>query len=230
MAQPDTASSRVATPDGLLPDLLVEPLSDFRVQIVEGRRVVRFSASIGNRGDGPLEVVGTRTSTSTPEMAVVQRIEQPGGGYVSVPTDAVMRYASADGHAHWHVQDAARYTLEAPGEDEPRVAHKEGFCLVDGTALEGTPDGAGEYRSCAEGLPDSRSAREGISVGWSDPYPFDVWGQWIDLTGLALPGRYCVAATADPLGLLAEKDTANNTASALLDLTSNGVTVVGTGC
>jgi hypothetical protein len=229
VADPSAAQQRVTTED-LLPDLQVEPLSDFRVQILDGRRIVRFTATISNRGDGPLEVAAARTSTSTPDMPVVQRIYQRDGSYEAVPTEAVMRYAAADRHSHWHLQKAAEYTLRAPGDDNSRAAHKEGFCLVDGTRLDGTPDGIDDYHNCAEGETDSRSVREGISVGWSDPYPFDVWGQWIDLTGLPLPGRYCVAATADPLGLLVEKDAGNNAASALLDLTSNGVTVVGAGC
>ena len=223
-----SAHQRVPTAEDRLPDLQVEPLSDFRVQILDGRRVVRFTAALGNRGDGPLEVAGTRTSTSAPEMAVVQRIHQSDGSYESVPTDAVMYYASADRHSHWHLMKAAEYDLTVPGEANPRVAHKEGFCLIDGAAVGSTSDGS--YHGCGEGLADSRAVGQGISVGWSDPYSFDVWGQWIDLTGLPLPGQYCLGATADPQGLLVEKDDRNNRTTALLDLTSNGVTVVGTGC
>ncbi len=223
-----SAEHYVATPEDQLPDLRVEPLSDFHVQIFDGRRVVRFTAAIANRGDGPLEVTGTRTSTGTSEMGVVQHISQRDGGRETVPTGASMYYASADRHSHWHLLKAADYSLTVPGEDAPRVAHKEGFCLIDDTAVGATSDG--RYGGCGEGLADSRSVTQGISVGWSDPYSYDVWGQWIDLTGLPLPGQYCITAKADPLGVLVEKDKGNNTASALLDLTSDGVTVVGTGC
>ena len=222
------AQNEVTTAEDLLPDLQVEPLSDFHVQIVDGRRVVRFTASIGNRGDGPLEISGSRTSTATPDMAVVQHIYQRAGGYVSVPTQAVFRHATADRHNRWHLLKAAEYTLRVPGEVNPLVAHREGFCLTDDTRLGGTA--VAGYNGCVEGQSDSRSITEGISVEWSRPYQFSVWGQWIDLTALPLPGRYCVAATADPLGLLTEKNKANNTASALLDLTSNSVTVVSSGC
>lgn len=229
-----TAPHRAAGPEDRLPDLQMEPLSDHRVQIFEGRRVLRFTAVIANRGEGALELVGSRTSTSTEEMSVIQRISQRDGGHQSVPTDAVMTYAVDDNHSHWHFQHAAEYNLKVPGEEHPRVAHKEGFCLIDDVRLPGdssgeTPDTA-EYVGCEEGLTETRSVRQGISVGWGDPYSFDVWGQWIDLTGLPLPGRYCLEATADPRGLLAETDTGNNTTTALVDLTSNDVKVVDTEC
>ncbi|MFI7494640.1 lysyl oxidase family protein [Kocuria sp. M4R2S49] len=229
-----SAPHRVAGPEDRLPDLQIEPLSDLRVQILEGRRVLRFTAVIANRGDGALELTASRTSTSTQEMPVVQRIYQRDGGYESVPTDAVVSYAVADKHSHWHLQHAAQYSLRVPGEEHPRVAHKEGFCLIDDVRLPGAsaaePAESAEYLGCEEGLTESRSVTQGISVGWGDPYSFDVWGQWIDLTGLPLPGRYCVEATADPRGLLAETDTGNNTTTTLVDLTSDDVKVVDTGC
>lgn len=233
-ADHDSAPHRVPGPEDQLPDLQIEPLSDLRVQILQARRVLRFTAIIANRGDGALELAASRTSTSTQQMPVVQRIYQRGGGYESVPTDAVVSYAVADRHSHWHLQHAAEYSLRVPGEEHARVAHKEGFCLIDDVRLRGAssaePAESAEYLGCEEGLTESRSVRQGISVGWGDPYPFDVWGQWIDLTGLPLPGRYCLTATADPRGLLAEIDTGNNTTTTLVDLTSNNVTVVGTGC
>lgn len=229
-----SAPHRVAGPEDRLPDLQMEPLSDHRVQILEGRRVLRFTAVIANRGDGPLELVGSRTSTATEEMSVVQRISQRGGGHESVPTDAVMTYAVDDNHSHWHLQHAAEYSLRVPGEEHPRVAHKEGFCLIDDVRLPGESSGetaeSAEYTGCEEGMTETRSVTQGISVGWGDPYTFDVWGQWIDLTGLPLPGRYCLEATADPRGLLAETDTGNNTTTTLVDLTANDVKVVGTEC
>lgn len=229
-----TAPHRAAGPEDRLPDLRMEPLSDYRVQILEGRRVLRFTAVIANRGDGALELVGTRTSTSTERMSVVQRISQRDGGHESVPTDAVMDYSVEDNHSHWHLQHAAEYSLRGPGEEHPRIAHKEGFCLIDDVRLPG--DSSGEtadpavYDGCEEGLTETRTVTQGISVGWGDPYSFDVWGQWIDLTGLPLPGRYCLEATADPRGLLAETDTGNNTTTTLVDLTSDDVEVVDTTC
>lgn len=234
IADHGTASHRAAGPEDQLPDLQMEPLSDYRVQILEGRRVLRFTAVIANRGEGALELVGSRTSISTEQLSVVQRISQRDGGHESVPTDAVMDYSIEDKHSHWHLQHAAEYGLRVPGEEHPRIAHKEGFCLIDDMRLPG--DSSGEtadpavYDGCEEGLTETRTVTQGISVGWGDPYSFDVWGQWIDLSGLPLPGRYCLEATADPRGLLAETDTGNNTTTTLVDLTSNDVKVVDTKC
>jgi|GEM_PF-6511513 len=221
------AAYTAATSEDLLPDLQVEPLGDFRVQILDGRRIVRFTTSIANRGDGPLEIAATRTSTSTPDMAVVQHLYQRAGGYMPVPTRAVLRY-SEEGRQRWKLRDAVEFALRMPGEDKPRVAQTVGLCLTDDTRLGGTSDA--KYDGCVDGRPDARSVAEGISVDWGHLNRFYMGGQWIDITGLPLPGRYCVAATANPLGLLAEKLKDNNGASTLVDLTSNGVTVVSTGC
>lgn len=223
----DPLADPVASPDNLLPDLQVEPLADFQVQILDGRRVLRFTTSIANRGEGPLEIAGTRTSTSTPDMPVVQHVYQRAGGYLPVPTRAVLRFSEV-GRPLWKVQDAVQFTLAVPGEGLPRVSHTVALCLTDDIRLSGVLDA--KYFGCVQGRPDARSVAEGISAGWNHLSRYYLGDQWIDMTGVPVPGRYCVAATANPLGLLDEKLRDNNGASTLVDLASNGVTVVSTGC
>ena len=50
----------------LLPDLAMAPLSDFRIQSVNGRRLLRFTASMVNIGQGHFELRGRRATTSDP--------------------------------------------------------------------------------------------------------------------------------------------------------------------
>jgi len=221
------ASSQTITPEDLLPDLQIEPLNDFRVQILDGRRILRFTSTIANLGDGPLELAATRSSTSTPDLAVVQHVYQPNGGYEPVPSTAVIRFSEDDRH-RWNLTEAAGYTLEVPGEEAPRVTHAVDLCLTDETRLIGTAE-ARSY-SCRAGRPDSRSVTEGLSVGWSTSNRSYFPDQRVDLGGLPLPGQYCVTATADPRKKLSEKTTENNAASSLLDITSNSVTVLTPGC
>ena len=49
----------------------------------------------------------------------------------------------------------------------------------------------------------------GMSVGWSDPYFWQLEDQSVDITGLA-DGGYRLTAVADPDGWLSEVDETNN--------------------
>jgi hypothetical protein len=218
--------SRTTTPEDLLPDLQIEPLSDFRVQILDGRRILRFTAAIANRGDGPLELAGTRSTTSTPDLTVVQHVYQPNGSFLPIPSKAVLSY-SHDRY-DWKLGQAAEYSLKVPGETTPRVTHSIDLCLTDETRLVGTSNARGY--GCLDGRPDSRSVTQGIAAGWSLTNHYYIRDQWVDLTGVGLPGQYCLTAKVDPTGMLTEKSTDNNAASTMVDVASNGVTVVVAGC
>jgi hypothetical protein len=214
-------------PADLLPDLQLEPLGDFRVQVVDGRRVLRLTARIANRGDGPLELAGTRSGTANPELAIVQHIYQPDGSYVPVESAAVLGF-SADNRNQWKLVGAAEYTLKVPGDPTPRVTHSVDLCLADENRLIGEVEARGF--GCLDGRPDGRAVTQGLSVGWSNSDRSYERSQRIDLTGLPLPGQYCVTAAADPRQLLTEKSRENNGASTLVDIASNGVTVVAANC
>ena len=74
---PAPVPARAANP--LLPDIQMARLADFRLQIFNGQRQLRFDAVVVNKGEGPLEVVGSRASTADP-MTVAQRISEEGEG------------------------------------------------------------------------------------------------------------------------------------------------------
>ena len=51
--------------------------------------------------------------------------------------------------------------------------------------------------------------KNGISVGWSDRYPWDFAWQWIDITNLPA-GEYLLKVSADPNGNFEEEREKNN--------------------
>jgi hypothetical protein len=198
-----------------LPDLQMDPLRDFAVETTDdGRRLLRFTATIINVGDGPMEVWAERDGDALREG--VQRVYDDDGEFVDIPTDATFFWAG-DGHDHWHVRDMQGYHVEAlEGGDATAVSEKHGFCLFDNYPLDepipGAPDEA------AYQCPGHRGAARiemGLSVGWRDVYSASLPNQYIDITELPA-GRYRLWAEADPVGTdrstgwFVESDETNN--------------------
>jgi hypothetical protein len=183
---------------------------------------------IVNKG-GTFELIGSRSNTGTATMTVVQNMRRTSGEVRSIPTKATMRFADADGHNHWHVSNFAEYKLRPVGSSTWRGAHKEGFCVrdrfrVEGNAPRGYPD------NCKPGRSQELKVTEGLTTGWVDHYAWKVWGQFIYLDGLTLPGDFCVSATADPFRLFTETSRNNNTTTTVVRITTDDVRVVRQGC
>ena len=211
---------------GAEPDLAMAPLSEFRIQWVNGRRMLRFTGMIVNIGAGPFELQGVRNSTSEPMVMhqIVYQGSSPSGPIAQqYVTGAVAQY-SGDGHNHWHVQEIARYDLWG-GPNVVRGA-KVGFCFLDSDpydlSLAGAP-GGGYYRgSFCSTNPSVLSNRMGISIGWGDKYAWNVTWQWVDITGLPA-GTYVVRAMADPYRFFAEGNEGNQCTSVQLSWTDSDV-------
>jgi hypothetical protein len=214
-----------------LPDLGMAPLRDLSVDTttIPGRRLLRFTTVIVNVGAGPFETIGSRTSTSTTQMAVRQRVFNDAGASRDRSTPAVMFWAG-DGHDHWHVRDVEAYELTRL-DNGRRVGTgaKHGFCYFDNTPyrlwLPGAPS-ASVYGGC--GTAADLTVTTGLSVGWGDTYPAAIAFQWIDVTGLK-SGRYRLRATADPANWFAETNNANNSTWVKIRLTGSGARVVAYG-
>jgi Lysyl oxidase len=216
------------------PDLRMPAPREFYFQTYNGQRRLRFATYLLNLGQGPLRILGDRSSGET-EMAVRQRIYRTDGTYGTGLTPAVMRYAG-DGHDHWHVQRIATYELLKASGDGFRsvrrttgavVGAKVGFCFFDTNAWDTSLPGAPTSRVYVEstcGVRSSLHASMGLSVGWSDKYPANFAYQWIDVTGLN-PGRYRVCVTVDKFGWFRETNDANNEAYADISFYATGSTI-----
>lgn len=181
------------------PNLQMLELHDWRIQTVDGRRLLRFTTIFANAGPGHFELRGSRSSRSDRTMDVDQLMYRWDGTRRRIDTPAIARY-SGDGHDHWHVQGVVVY--EAWKEADPlltRRGAKTGFCFFDTTAWKTSIRGARKapyYQEAWCGTKASLANRTGLSVGWGDRYPWHFAYQWIDITGLP-GGIYRVRATVD---------------------------------
>ena len=227
-----------AAPVDRLPDLAMgRPLELRLVRTADGHRRLRFTSLILNLGKGPLETLGYRKSLKTKTMHIRQRIYDTAGGHRTIVTTALAKYAG-DGHNHWHVQKVAGYELFAPTGEGPalRRGAKVGFCFFDTRlyrpSLPRSP-ASRKYLERGCGTRASHSIKVGLSVGWSDIYPWNFAWQWVDVTGLAA-GQYLLKLTADPGGSFVETRENNNCNWTRIKIPKSGSTVTvverGSGC
>lgn len=208
-----------------LPDLGMARVSDVRVdKTADGRRLLRFTATIVNVGAGPFEARASRASSSGPMSAPVQRIYDDSGGFRDVPTSAGLIFGG-DGHGHWHIRDleSAEVVRLDNGAKHGTLA-KHGFCFWDNiahrTSLPGAPPSP-VYSSAGCGTAASTVLSMGLSVGWGDRYPSTLPDQYVDITGLGA-GRYRLVVTANALGQFVESSSGNNQTWVDLQLRANG--------
>ena len=237
----------------LLPDLRTKEPERLSITTSSGQRRLRFDNEVGNAHTGPLELVGTGTSDCDGD-GIVQPAEKPAFQRVYADSDAngVFRrgtdtaysevqtgcIAYHPAHDHLHFQDFANYLL-ARLSDGAVVAssYKVTFCIIDSkrffSALPSSP-GSGFYRDC-------NGPMQGISVGWSDEYPYSLPDQYLVINpgGQYIgDGEYCLISVADPGSRLREGNNAgnaetNNWASVRVKLSSGGTSVTrysGTSC
>jgi hypothetical protein len=203
-------------PGGVSPDLRADPVENtelvyYSTGIGAGQLVLRFDGFVTNVGQGPIEVSGN--PQPGPSYSVMQRRwdlsasppEGPGTFASLAVKPMSVAFDTGDGHNHFHLAKAMRYSLwnldktaqVAPGQ-------KVGFCLYD---IEGAPSpapapdpqvyGEAAVEFCAEDQPGADFVRMGVSSGWRDLYDRSLAYQWVDVSNTA-PGRYLVAAEADP--------------------------------
>lgn len=144
-------------------------------------------------------------------------------------TDVVPR---SDGHNHWHLVGAARYSLwNQDGSAQVAPGQKVGFCLYDYAKADGWTDDstrgpqtygydgvANSENFCRAagtqgGGPTATALSEGINRGWRDVYGSYLAWQWLDVTDVQ-PGYYRLGAQVDPNNRIWEKPGTENNAVA----------------
>ena len=124
------------------PDLGMARLADFTLdRPADGRVLLRFSATIVNVGQGPMELNAARSIGSGP-FSASQRLYGADGN-VSVATPGVSLVYGGDGHNHWHINNLESYELKRLDNGvKVGTAAKSGFCFFDTTAYRTTLPGA----------------------------------------------------------------------------------------
>ena len=203
-----------AAPRELLPDLQIMPPRELYIEEGVDARKLRFSTTVVNTGEGPLDLAGSYDTASGITTAT-QRIQRDDGSTIE---RLVGTFVYHPGHEHWHFDDFTMlelWTYDSDGRlvDMKATTGKATFCAVDEVLTYGSlpyvPDGP-SFLECGQGV-------QGISVGWSDTYTADLIGQELDITGLP-DGRYAVRTVADPAERLRETNDGNNDLTVYVEL------------
>jgi hypothetical protein len=210
-ALPAFASTASAAPT--LPDLVADaPGPSEQPEIYDDgttqRLLMRLDGFVHNRGDGALEIRGSAPSAGS-MSSVRQRIyDNAGAGvFTDRTSSAQLRFERADGHNHWHLMNAMRYSLWSSDRMLPVApAQKVGFCLIDSERIESHGPSGPRYMTgdfCGQNQPGLASIAMGVSAGWRDIYHSGLAFQWVDISDTA-PGSYWLRADADPNQVIAE--------------------------
>jgi len=195
-----------------LPDLISDPpliwverdLDDIDGEVI---RTLSFDGFLHNIGSGALDLAGNPQV----EGGIKQRVFD-GEKWEDVG-EPLVRFETNDGHNHFHLINAAEYSLWNESQTEQvEIGAKIGFCLLDTFQVEKGVEAQyllDEVNYCNADEPDSTELSMGISPGWVDVYEASITLQWIDVSATA-PGRYWVGAVIDPNNEIVESNEDNN--------------------
>lgn len=226
-----TASAAPPAPSDVLPDLVADPVADVVLSTdasgSSNRLLLRFAGFVHNTGQGAVEIRGARSSSSA-AMSVLQRVFDSSGGWRDVASPAQLDYEQNDGHRHWHLRHAARYSLwNSSRSAEVAPAMKVGFCLEDSERVDSGASrtrvygGTRDHRFCEWDNPYALSVFQGVSAGWRDVYHNELAFQWVDVSDVQ-PGIYWLRTDVDPDGVVLESGEVNQAAWGLSQQTVPG--------
>ncbi|HEU4702431.1 MAG TPA: LamG-like jellyroll fold domain-containing protein [Conexibacter sp.] len=181
--------------------------------------VLRFSNTVYNVGEGPVEIRATiNTRLNPPAGPAIQRVYDDQGGFTDIPLSGSTLYYH-DVHVHYHFDHWGGYELWTRAEYDAWIASGK---------TDGSPDLVGQKTtSCvtdeefvisllsavwpadyppARCMPDRNNLiAQGLSSGWGDTYDYYRFEQWIDLGQSTLPdGTYVLRSVSDPQNLVYE--------------------------
>jgi hypothetical protein len=217
-----TLALAVAAPAGAqtpqLPDLVADPPLLPNLENYSDpsgtRLLLRFHGFVHNKGAGAVEVRGTGNGGNA-MGSVVQRVFRTDGTWADqAAPGATLTYETGDGHRHWHLGQAARYSLWNQAKTaQVAPAQKVGFCFMDSERRETHGPSTRVYSEdgqnfCEQDNPGVGTVYMGISAGWRDIYQAHLAFQWVDVSDVS-PGSYWLRADIDLLDLVDESDETN---------------------
>jgi hypothetical protein len=196
----------------LLPDLQAAVPDHVSLVAFHDRVFVGFNSAVINRGEGPLEVEGTRPSTAQPGLRARQLVTRSDGTKVNARDVGTLRYVREPRHRYWHLDDVMRYELRTASTfDLVASGSRRGYCLRDGATFS---------RFCGRLQPNLLSLTMGIGPAQRSRYAPMAEGQSFDVTHVPT-GNYWLVTRADPRGRFLESDAGNDTSSVLVAFTNH---------
>ena len=221
LAAPAQAGYQAPPPAGL-PDLEAHPIERPIIEqtSLSGRSVLllRFDGFVANKlGAGALYLYGDQrfVDDGVPTMArIFQRVygADPAVDFVDHQLSGTkFIYETTDGHTHWHLYHAARYSLwNQAGTAEVAPNNKVGFCMIDSEQAATAPAASFTYGNgnCGDPHPEATEAYMGLTPGWRDIYTRTLWWQWVDISDVQ-PGTYRLRTDVDPANFVMEVEETN---------------------
>ena len=215
LPHPELPQCEPDDPDLLLPDLVPDvPGTVFETRKGD-HRLIQFTTSVANLGDGPLLIEGRTVSVADGlRTHAWQLINRRDGSRCA---NAAGTFSFHVAHNHFHFDDYVAYELRSENPvDGPlaTIGIKASFCLLDTERVRGfTLPRQLDVTNC-----DSQEGIYGISVGYKDIYDRTLPEQDVDLdpeNGPSVPrGDYFIVNDVDPDNFLWETDDTNNLAFA----------------
>jgi hypothetical protein len=206
----------------LLPDLMTLPPDNVHIVNLASGRLLRFSNTVWNGGEGPLELLGLPDPASR-SILVTQRAYTAGGAAAEW---AVGQFVFHPTHDHWHLDGFVVYQLWSVGLDGDldRLITSSGkisYCLIDTTVVDREdplrPSGR-QYYGCGR-------VRQGLSVGWGDTYLSHLDGQSLPLDGIP-DGLYALVSTVNASRMIRETLVSNNAAVVYMAISGTNMTLM----
>ena len=202
----------------LYPNLQAMPATEVRIESSSGHKLLRFTTTSWNSGNGPLELIAGAVDPDLSKQLVYQRIYADGGARQDFLAGSFVWHSA---HKHFHFEDYAEYRLRPVDGGSESYGAKVTFCVMDtdrvNTDLPGAPRRA-VYTTCG-------NKKQGISVGWGDTYGYRLQGQSIDITGVA-DGDYYLIMVIDPLNRIQETNENDNTSQIRIHISGKRVRVI----
>jgi hypothetical protein len=209
----------------LYPDLKTLPVRDLRFDRTDVHpdgggvmhNVLRFSNTVWNAGQGPLEL-RSQIDPSTKTGPATQRVYDDTGGQSNLAAGQFYFHLA---HNHYHYDDWGRYELWTKAEYDAWIASgrtiggpedargvKTSSCGIDEEFIRHLPPTPypDVYRPSGCSPNGQGTMVQGISVGWGDTYDYFRFEQWVDLgpSGSLADGQYVLRSVADPLNKIYE--------------------------
>ena len=176
--------------------------------------LLRFDGFVHNQGVGAFEMRGSQPVGTNMTFTAQRVYRSDGSSFDDTSRDPQIIWEPEDDHNHWHLKNAARYSLwNSDKSAEVAPALKVGFCLIDSTRIETHGPSTRVYTTatnnfCGQNEPARSSLVQGVSAGWRDLYDRTLAFQWVDITDVQ-PGVHWLRAEIDPDDIVRESNEVN---------------------